>query len=208
MNAVSRVRQFPSDWSRVVYQGAFACPNCHRLSIATKTPDEYTKDVLPNYDDGDTFNWGDSITWLPKRGQQRDFPDVPPKIAEAATEATFCLSVGAYRATGSLARAVIEATAKEKKAEGKDLYHRIEALAAGGHIREHTKEQAHEIRHFGNGMAHGDFTDPVTEEDAAEVVELMSEVLNEVFQSPARLAKVKEAREAKKAAAKAANGGP
>lgn len=102
--------------------------------------------------------------------------------------------MGAYRAVGSLARAVIEATAKDKQAGGKGLFQRIEALYGGEHIRLHTKEQAHEIRHFGNDMAHGDFVQLVTEAEAEEVIELMAEVLEEVYRSPARLARLKTAR--------------
>jgi|BarGraNGADG00212_1021973.scaffolds.fasta_scaffold08393_3 hypothetical protein len=48
-------------------------------------------------------------------------------------------------------------------------------------------------------MAHGDFVDPVSQEEATEVVELVSELLNEAYQSPARLDRVREARKAKKA---------
>jgi Ser-tRNA(Ala) deacylase AlaX len=135
---------------------------------------------------------------MPRLEERRDFEDVPAHIAEAASEATLCLSVGAFRAAGALARAVIEATAKDKGAEGKTLEKRIDALRDADHIRKHTREQAHEIRHFGNDMAHGDFVELVTEEEAEEVVELMTEVLDEVYQSPARLLKRKTARLAKK----------
>jgi hypothetical protein len=124
---------------------------------------------------------------------------VPAHIADAATEATLCLSAGAYRAVGSLARAVIEATSKDRGAEGTNLEKRIEALHAAGEVRRHTKDQAHEVRHFGNEMAHGDFIDPVTKEEAEEVIVLMAEVLDEVYQSPARLARRRQAREAKTA---------
>ena len=125
---------------------------------------------------------------------EKEFPDVPEHIAAAAREVTLCLSAHAYRAAGSLARAVIEATAKEKMAKGKDLHQRIESLRADDHIRKHTCEQAHEIRHFGNEMAHGDFVDDVSPAEAEEVVALMGEVLDEVYQSPARLARRRAAR--------------
>jgi hypothetical protein len=170
------------------------------MSIATESSSEYVPgpSTRPR-DNAQNHQWGHYVQWLPKRGKSREFPDVPRHIAEAATEATLCLSMEAYRAVGSLARAIVEATAKDKKVPGGNLAARIDALAASGHIREHTKEQAHEIRYFGNDMAHGDFTDPVSEEEAAEVLELVSELLNEVYQSPARLDRVREARKAKKA---------
>ncbi|MCH1867063.1 DUF4145 domain-containing protein [Nocardioides sp. CFH 31398] len=179
---------------RVAYrsQAVFNCDNCQHLSIAERisTQPDPLSALMAN---------GARLTWLPATTVQQDFPDVPDHIAGAATEATLCFSAGAYRAVGSLARAVIEATAKDKRAEGKDLYSRIEQLHADGHVRLHTKEQAHEVRHFGNGMAHGDFTKPVTQEEAEEIVELMKEILDEVYQSPARLSKRRAARAAKTA---------
>jgi hypothetical protein len=184
-------------------QAVYKCPNCHRLNLATE---HHSNDfggggggtrVLPVAAAAEGAQWY-APTWLPRPGEVQEFPDVPEHIAQAATEATLCVSVGAYRAAGALARAVIEATAKDKKAEGRNLEKRIDALRDADHIRKHTQEQAHEIRHFGNDMAHGDFVDPVTKEEAEEVVELMAEVLDEVYQSPARLLSRKTARLAKK----------
>jgi hypothetical protein len=48
-------------------------------------------------------------------------------------------------------------------------------------------------------MAHGDVTYGVSKEEADEIVALRSEVLGEVYQSPARLARRREARKASKA---------
>lgn len=180
-------------------QAVFKCPNCLRLNIATERVPSVVggSEVHPIATAAEESQWN-FPTWSPAYKEVRQFEDVPQHIAQAASEATLCFSVFAYRAVGSLARAVIEATAKDKKAEGKDLAKRIDALRDGDHIRRHTQEQAHEIRHFGNDMAHGDFVDPVTKEDAAEVIELMVEVLDEVYQSPARLERVRAARLAKK----------
>lgn len=74
---------------------------------------------------------------------------------------------------------------------------KIEALAEAGLIRVAVRDQAHEIRHIGNDVAHGDLTEKISLEDSAEVLELMGEVLNEVFQAPARADRLKAAREAR-----------
>jgi len=181
------------DW----WQGAYRCDECSRLSIATAALDGYSGQSLRNLSDWLAAAASD-IDWMPLNGITRDFPDVPEHIASAASEAYVCLSVGAYRGTGALARAVVEATAKEKGITTGLISQKIDALHAQGVVREHVKEAAHEIRHFGNDMAHGDFTDPVTREEAEEIAQLMSEVLDEVFQSPARVAKRQAARLAKK----------
>jgi hypothetical protein len=97
-----------------------------------------------------------------------------------------------------LARAVVEATAKEKKIAGANLAAKIDEMRTTGLIREDVKEAAHEVRHFGNGMAHGDFIDPVSPDEAEEALVLMSEVLDEMFQAPARVDRVRQARLARK----------
>lgn len=190
-----------SGWGGGVRQAAYLCRNCKRLVLAYEGDSNYhSKDVqYDNIRQSEEYRWSPYSQWLPKQGERRDFSDVPDHIAAAAGEAVFCLNQGAYRAAGSLARAVVESTCKDCGSNGKNLEGRINALAQAGHIRPHTKEQAHEIRHFGNDMAHGDFASAVSKEEAAEIIELMAEVLNEVYQSPAKLRRVKSAREAKKA---------
>ncbi len=183
----------------VQFEAVYKCPNCRRLNMASELQEGRGDTGVAGLEAAAARKWSEP-QWLPRHQEVRDFPDVPAEIAAAASEATLCFSVGAYRAVGALARAVVEATAKEKGATGANLAARIDALHAADHVRKHTKEQAHEIRYFGNDMAHGDFADPVTKEEAEEVIELMSEILDEVYQSPARLAQRKAARLAKKVA--------
>lgn len=178
-------------------QAAFMCDECHHMSIG-----EQTDSLIPA--GGPTGVEGylskqEDIHWLPERGTQKEFPDVPGHIAAAASEATLCLSLGAYRAVGALTRAVIEATAKANSITTGTLWAKIDAMYEAHLIREHVRDAAHEVRHFGNDMAHGDFVQAVTEEEATEAVELMAEVLNEVFQSKAKVERVRAARLAKQA---------
>jgi len=65
-------------------------------------------------------------------------------------------------------------------------------------LRPHIKDAAHEVRHLGNEMAHGDFIDPVDKEEAEAVLGLMDEILNEVYQSPAKVERQRAARLARK----------
>ena len=127
------------------------------------------------------------------------FPDVPSKIAETAHEAWTCHAAGAHRGAVMLARAVVESTAKEKGIKNGTLNIKIDELANQDFIRKVVAEQAHEIRHMGNSTAHGDLDDAVTPEDSEEVLNLMAEVLNEVWQAPARSRRLAKARKAKKA---------
>lgn len=93
-----------------------------------------------------------------------------------------------------VARTVVEATAKENGITTSNLLSKIDELASQSTIRNGTKEAAHEIRHLGNDMAHGNIADLPDADDVADVLALMDEILNEVFQGPAKTARLKARR--------------
>lgn len=162
--------------------GAYKCTQCEALSIGRSafgsSKDHNMASLVAGADE-----------WFPSKPMAKEFEDVPQHIAAAAKEATMCRSLGCNRAAGALARAVLEATAKDKGIEGRDLKTRIDNMRANELIRPGTAEAAHEVRHFGNDMAHGDFVQEVPEDDADEVLSLMEEVLQEVYQGPAKVAR-------------------
>jgi hypothetical protein len=184
---------------------AYSCDNCGRLNIATwrttwnsgnnGEPPPLWEGIPPERQ---------NVVWHPIATLSVEFPDVPVHIANAATEATLCLSVQAYRAACALARAVVEATAKDKGCDmnsaGKPvpLVGMIDEMCTRSLIRPAIRDAAHEIRHLGNDMAHGDFTDPVTSEEAEEIIALMGLVLDEVYQSVALIESRRNARQSKK----------
>lgn len=175
--------------------GTFACDSCDRFSLAYFSI-EGNPSGLSNQEYLERMD--SSLCWLPTRGQQPPtFEDVPEHIANAAQEAYRCRSIHAHRAAVLLARSVIEATAKEQGIKKGTLADKIQEMHDQRLIREHIQVGAHEIRYLGNDMAHGDFIDPIEHEDSQLVLQLMSEVLFEVFESPARVAKARAARLAK-----------
>jgi hypothetical protein len=176
----------------------FVCDECNYMSIGMTTR---SRDHPWQMKQGDFVDQANVTRWLPPTGVGRDFPDVPDHIAGAADEAYQCLSIDAYRGAVSLARAVVEATAKDKGITTGNLMTKIDEMHERGLIREHVRDAAHEVRHLGNDMAHGDFVQPATREEAEEVLGLMAEVLREVFQSPAQVERRKAARLAKEAGA-------
>jgi len=130
---------------------------------------------------------------------RKGYPDVPEAIAAAASEAHQALGADAPRAAVAMARAVIEATAKDKGITNGDVQAKINQLAADGHISAAMKEAAHEIRFAGNEAAHGDLVgEPIGIDEAAEVVELMDAILERVYQEPAKVARVRASREARR----------
>lgn len=126
--------------------------------------------------------------WEPVSPVGKNYPDVLAEIASPAGEAHECFSIGAFRAAVLMARSVLEATAKNQGMDGKHLYAKIEAMGTAQLVRPLMVEAAHEIRFIGNEMAHGDFaTAEVTKDDALDVLELMDDILNEVFAIAARV---------------------
>jgi len=132
----------------------------------------------------------------PKKLGTKSFPDVPPGIAEAASEAHTCMSAGAFRAALAMARAVVQGTAKHFKIKG-DLYQAIDKLVDAGHLTKRQGEVAHEIRLWGNDAAHGDLSDEVDPAEAKEVVDFMDEVLYSAFQQEARLLRIRDSRQSR-----------
>lgn len=181
---------FPDANNPYVLQAAFSCHNCRFLSIGFSQSSLHPeRDRADNTDD---FFIG--ARWLPLKGAGRDFEDVPEHIASAASEAYECRSISALRAAAQLVRSVIEASAKEVGVTSSGIYAKIEQMYQLRLIREHVKDAAHEIRLLGNEMAHGDFVNPITEEEVDLALILMGEVLEELFQSPARVKRAREAR--------------
>lgn len=173
-----------------VLQGVATCDECGRASVASRILDS---------DEGATgsdakFDSSRNLQWQPLKVLAPHFSDVPQAIARAAQEAHQAESIGAMMAAILMARTVVEATAKNKGITKGHLVAKIDELAKQGFIRDSTRGAAHEIRHFGNDMAHGDIEEMPTSEDVADVLSLMDEVLNEVFQGPARTARVKARR--------------
>jgi rubredoxin len=174
---------------------AYQCQVCGGMSIG----------LAPHQNNGSAPNTqfdqlsGDQFAWKPSPNETRTYANVPVHIAEAATEAYESHAGKHYRAAILLSRAVIEATAKENNITTGNLKAKIDELANQALIRPHIKEVAHEIRLFGNDMAHGDFVVAVAPEESELVIELMGEILNEVFQAPAKLQAVQQAVAARQA---------
>lgn len=173
-------------------QGAAKCDNCGRASLGVSSA-AYTGSI-GKASEYLTKAADDTIAWYPRIGSSPEFPDVPDQIARAAKEAHSAFSISAFMAAILMARTVVEATAKEKGVTKGNLLAKIDELAKQSIIRNDTKDAAHEIRHLGNDMAHGDIADLPDPDDVADVLALMDEVLNEVFQGPAKTARLRARR--------------
>lgn len=179
-----------------IFSAVFRCDHCYRLCVATSPyhgRHSHSSDAIKAYVDSEEVE----KTWEPKTVLGKEFPDIPSHISAPASEAFMCFSIGAYRAAVLLARAVIEASAKEKGVTTGSLYEKIDKLAEQMHVRSMLADAAHEVRLAGNDMAHGDFaTAEIPEEDAEELLGFMEDFLRELFELPTRVQRRKNRRSA------------
>lgn len=174
----------------------FMCDNCGVMSLgAAQVPGPEPQIARTQMDRASD----EIITWYPHRLLGRRFEDVPIAVDAAASEVWACHSIAQYRAAVLMARAVVEAIAKEQGRITGTLVSKIDELYNAEIIGKGLKEAAHEIRFLGNDMAHGDFVVAVTEEECADVLTFLEELLTEVYQRPARLNAFRERRLARKA---------
>ena len=175
----------------------FQCPGCKAPSLA--------QGLAIGPFAGDSFV---VAGWYPKEPLVKAYPEfVPASIASVAAEAHACLSVQSFRGAVALARAVVEATAKEKGITRNGIQTKIDELFAQGLIYEHVKDAAHEVRFAGNEVAHGDLVDePISSGEAAAILELMDMVLDGVFIAPGKTAAQAARRQERRASDESAGG--
>ncbi|MEU8602661.1 DUF4145 domain-containing protein [Streptomyces parvulus] len=161
----------------------FKCDGCGHLSVAAGR-----REPTPWQGNSTRLVLDGLSTWFPRQLGKRAYEDVPGVIASMATEAYQCLTIEANRAAVALARAVVEATAKDRGIKSGTLEKKIDKLFERHLIREYVRDAAHEVRFGGNEVAHGDLVaEPMDSVTATEILGLMDEILDEVFQSPARV---------------------
>jgi hypothetical protein len=168
-----------------VWTAPFSCANCKQLNIGTVMTHATSAATHPQETARQLMRDQDArLDWKPKRLHSPEYPYTPPQIASAAAEAHQCHSVDAYRAATILARAVIEATAKDHKITTGGIQAKIKAMNEAGLLRPLHTRQAHMIRSFGNDMAHGDFDTEIDQTASAYILTLMDSILHEVYVSP------------------------
>ena len=196
-----RFSNFTYRWGRQLANGAevriaATCDFCGNLSVARGTPAKVVtqKDTTEGAYVSPAADSAPDLEWWPKVGYAPSVVDVPAHISRAAREAYSSASVGNNMAAILMARTVVEATAKANGISSGNLATKINSLRDKQLIRPSIAEQAHEVRFAGNDMAHGDIDVAPDATDAEEVLALMAEVLTEVFQGPARMARIRAKR--------------
>ena len=128
------------------------------------------------------------IHWWPLPDTQ--LPDaIPSEIAGAFAEAAMALHANCPRASAVMARRTLEAIAIDKGEVSGSLAQRLRNLADKGVLHPSLTEWAHEVRLVGNDGAHGDVINPVSIEDARDLIGFVRELLRYLYELPADLAR-------------------
>jgi len=140
----------------------------------------------------------EGMHWWPLPGVADLDPDIPPQVTSAYSEGMRALSVKAARAAvvmfrGMLAQVVADKGSAAAQAKH-SLYDKLEEMSQDGSLHPTLVEWAREIRLIGNAAAHPDALDPVSDEEAADLARLCRQLLNVIYEVPARIARNRAAR--------------
>lgn len=180
-------------------QNSIFCPNCKKYtSIIARSRYEYPKNHNLIYEIGECNSCDFFVLVQRFAGNVVNiYPNPLPKTVQEKTpeflkrdmeEAYLCFSVGAYRATGVLARRALQLCCIEKGAPDKRLEEQIDWLLDQQIITKELKDWAHEVRLTGGDAAHPPkkVTDDerVEKNDADDILTLLEEFINILYIAP------------------------
>lgn len=131
-----------------------------------------------------------------------DFDHVPPKVKKEISEGLDCLSVGAYNGFAGLCRRTIQAICTIMGAESSTkVQAQIEEMANAAGLDDETERIAIEIMLAGHDGSHPHLPD-VNSDRAAILLELVRDIVYQMFTRPGRIRQSAELRKAAIAARK------
>ena len=196
------------NWQRW-YEACSVCRNCHRATIFAIVQTEYRdKDFLdehaPTAIDGSLNNHFrvEGFICLKDMGAQPTPEQVPNPIANAFHEGAVSVVTQCWNAAGTMFRLVIALTTKpmlpEEDIEGlnsktrRDLGLRVPWLFDNGKLPGDLRELSKCVHQDGNDGAHAG---TLTKEDALDLLDFTSALLERIFTEPTRIRLAQERRE-------------
>ena len=148
------------------------------------------------------------IHWWPLDGGETLDQAVPSNVASCYDEGMRALSVHAARAAVVMFRAALAEIVSilgSAQAQGRNtLYEQLAQMEQEGTLHPHLVEWAKEIRLLGNIGAHPNSLGAVSDEDAAELGRLTKQLIEVLFEVPARITRARASRVAPAAPAASA----
>lgn len=181
--------QYSVSWGRD--HQVIRCLGCETISFRKEYSDE---DSYAVDEDGD-FQSVSTVNLYPPRlqglkGLGNDTVFLPAQVQRVYDETLMALTNQAPVLAGIGLRALIESVCKEKIADGKDLWTKIEDLGAKQILTPSAKNILHKIRTLGNDAAHE--AKPHTEKQLAMAMNVVEHLLRDVYILPKQVASVFE----------------
>ncbi len=158
------------------------CNWCHRGVLIKELKRNYREEIYPGP--------------LPKPPDER----IPPSIHTDFEEALKCFGVGAFRATGVMARRALQGCCLDKGAKKGKLREQIDWLFQQRIITKDLNGWADEVRLVGNDAAHPQKPGedkPIIKDDAKVILDLLTQFTNVLYVAPAIAAESRKSRQQK-----------
>ncbi len=143
------------------------------------------------------------VSWWPKPGHLGDTTGVPDSLADAFEEGSRCVGVDAPNAAVAMFRNALAQIVQDKgseEAKKKDTLNKaIIQMVADRTLYDGFKEWADHVRTVGNAGAHQESFEPITIEQAEELMSLTRHLIDTLYVGPARLSRAMPARKRPKA---------
>lgn len=186
------------------------CPNCKKYtSLVIRASYSWPKDANIKYEIAECNSCDFFVLIKRLRGViSKIYPSPLPKslhkktpefLREDLEEAYLCFSVGAYRATGVMARRALQLCCIDKGAKPQDnLRNQIDWLLNQQIITKELNEWAHEVRLTGNDAAHPpkdiNKDELISKEDAEDILLLLEKFVEVLYIATALAAERRQKR--------------
>lgn len=171
------------------------CLHCHKTVILLETKVRFpSKDVGGI---GEERTWR-SMVW-PAESPRALHESAPEAVRGLFAEASNCEKAKAFRAAGVMYRSAVEELVKDQGATGRDLYSRIDSL--NGRLPAELVEDLHEARMLGNDSIHAGIT--YSADEVEDIAKLIEEAVLVLYLQPEQKRAMRDARKARREAAKA-----
>jgi hypothetical protein len=160
------------------------CRHCHQGVVVVE--EQWVGDQPRGKQSGGGAISYRGIHWWPLP-EMSPSTDIPSEIAGAFTEAATAFAANCPRASAVMARCTLEAITVEKGETKGSLAECLRVLATKGVLQPALADWAKEVRLVGNAGAHFDPLQPVTREDASQLLAFVRELLKYLYELPAEL---------------------
>lgn len=192
---MNTIENFEAD--KLVLDAAYVCSRC-RSMYATKCVVDTDPETMDAYIEWDlSTSWRDDekiledmATWWPRDSSMPTLQHVPENVESFVEEAYRCFDSDCFSAAVVMARAAIEAVAKERGATGKTLADKIRHLKELEALDNRADKMFTAIKNNGNRVAHADPGERYTKAESKMLLTVLQLVLESVYEHTALIESV------------------